>query len=195
MVPGCRALRLGLGPGGGGGAGGFATCLQAGKSDRRSPELAITGLEKKQRLPRSLRGTPAAKPEPGRGRAAAVLPSALPTRNSPVSPFLQPYLSARLRPDVTHHPPRGGGAGSPAYLARPRGDPRCPSGGPRTRVRRRGLHGDITGRLSSGSQPPSFPSAARSASGPIPHGLLAKVIAICPPLFHTRPRTRRPRWP
>lgn len=56
-VPGCRVPRLGLELGGGGGAGGFATCLQAGKSDRRSPELVITGLEKRQRLPRSLRGT------------------------------------------------------------------------------------------------------------------------------------------
>lgn len=141
----------------------------------------------------SLRDTLEAKTEPGRGRAAAVLSSTLPTRNSPVSPFLQPYLSARLRPDVTHHPPRGGGAGSPAYLARPRGDPRCPSGGSPPENREKNLHGDITGRLSSGSQPPS--SAARSASDPLPHGLFAKVIAICPPLFHTHPRTRRPRWP
>lgn len=85
------------------------------------------------------------------------------------------------------------GAPSPAVGrgALPRGALRAPpapraAAAPCPRAQTRDLHGDITGRLSCGSQQPSSRAAARSASGPLPRRLLAKVIAPCPPLFHAR---------
>lgn len=106
------------------------------------------------------------------------IPAALPTCTAQPRHYSPPSVGGGAAPPIRP------GFLAPGFSALPQRPGRQPQ--PSPSARRRDLHGDITGRLSCGSQQPSSRAAALSASGPLPRRLLAKVIAPCPPLFPAR---------
>lgn len=176
------------------------------ETDGRRLGSRITGLEERQQPPGTPRGTPAAAAaRPGQSRGCPALPAAEVKLSFPHS-FSPTYPRGSDLTLLITYCAEGSGEPSrygPGFLARrrsPRGFPRSPSAaGGKRQPPPESEEGTYMVTLRGGSpparshHPPPLPLALPLA--PLPHGLLTKVIAVCPPLFHTRPRTRRPRRP